>query len=250
MIRRAGQRLPRGWGDFGLQLALWFGFVLAYQVARGVADRSAAEAMENGRTVIDIQRTLHLLVEPDLQRVVTHAGGFVVDVLNWTYWLSQFAVVGAALLWVYLCRNDAFLRFRNWILATNILGLVGYVLLPTAPPRMFPEEGFVDTLASSAALNHGSALIELASNQYAAMPSLHAADALVVGFVLAGLVRSRFAKVAWTLWPSWVWFATMATGNHYWLDIAAGVGTAVLAGTMIAVLESRRADVAAPPRRC
>ena len=250
MIRRAGQRLPRGWGDFGLQLALWFGFVLAYQVARGVADRSAAEAMENGRTVIDIQRTLHLLVEPDLQRVVTHAGGFVVDVLNWTYWLSQFAVVGAALLWVYLFRNDAFLRFRNWILATNVLGLVGYVLLPTAPPRMFPEEGFVDTLASSAALNHGSALIELALNHYAAMPSLHAADAFVVGFVLAGLVRSRFAKVAWTLWPSWVWFATMATGNHYWLDIAAGVGTAVLAGTMIAVLESRRADVAAPPRRC
>ncbi len=34
----------------------------------------------------------------------------------------------------------------------------------------------------------------------------------------------------WTLWPAWVWFAVMATGNHFWLDIAAGVGVALVAG--------------------
>ena len=250
MRRPIGRILPRGWGDFLLQLALWFGFIGLYQIARGAADRGTAEALANGRMVMDVQRHLHALIELDIQRIVLHAPSIVLDLLNWTYWLSQFAMVGLGLLWIYLFRNEAFARVRNWILATNLLGLVGYVFMPTAPPRMFPEEGFVDTLASSAALNHGSSLVELASNPYAAMPSLHAADALVVGFVLAGLVRSRFAKVAWTLWPSWVWFATMATRNHYWLDIAAGVGTAVLAGTMIAVLESRRADVAAPPRRC
>jgi membrane-associated phospholipid phosphatase len=108
---------------------------------------------------------------------------------------------------------------------------------------MFPEEGFVDTLAGQAALNHGSSLVELASNPYAAMPSIHSADALIIGFVLAGLVRSRWLKVAWTLWPTWVWFAVMATGNHFWLDIAAGVGTAVLAATFLAWHDSRRGDV-------
>jgi membrane-associated phospholipid phosphatase len=91
-------------------------------------------------------------------------------------------------------------------------------------------------------LNHGSGLIELASNPYAAMPSLHAADALIIGFAMATLVRSSWAKLAWTLWPSWVWFAVMATGNHYWLDIAAGVATAVVAGGMLALAESRRAE--------
>ena len=117
------------------------------------------------------------------------------------------------------------------MITANLIGLAGYVLLPTAPPRMFPEEGFVDTLAQSASLNHGSSLIELASNPYAAMPSLHAADALIIGFALASLVRPRWLKVAWTLWPTWVWFTVMATGNHYWLDIAAGVGVAALAAT-------------------
>ena len=244
--------LPRGWGDFRFQLALWLGFVLAYQVARGLADRSPAEAMENGRKVIDIQRALHLLIEPDLQRVVTHAGGLFVDVLNWTYWLSQFAVVGLALLWVYLFRNDSFVRVRNWLLATNVLALAGYVLVPTAPPRFFPEEGFVDTLAYASNLNHGSALIELASNQYAAMPSVHAADALIVGFAMASLVRTRWAKVGWTLWPSWVWFSVMATGNHFWLDVAAGVGVAVVARTMLVWAESHRdvTPAASVPRRC
>ena len=42
----------------------------------------------------------------------------------------------------------------------NVLGLVGYVLIPTAPPRMFPELGFVDTLSTFGGLNHGSGLVE------------------------------------------------------------------------------------------
>jgi membrane-associated phospholipid phosphatase len=105
---------------------------------------------------------------------------------------------------------------------------------------MFPEYGFVDTLAQAATLNHGSALIEIASNPYAAMPSLHAADALIIGFALASLVTNRWLKLLWTLWPSWVWFAVMATGNHFWLDVAAGIGVAALAGSMLAVIESGR----------
>jgi membrane-associated phospholipid phosphatase len=105
---------------------------------------------------------------------------------------------------------------------------------------MYPEEGFVDTLAQSSVLNHGSGLIQLAANPYAAMPSVHAADALIVGFAMAMLVRSRWARIAWTLWPSWVWFSVMATGNHFWLDIAGGAGLAVVAGTWVAWIESRR----------
>ena len=47
--------LPHGWGDLFLQIAIWFGFLAAYQVARGVSDRNAATAFENGLKVIDIE---------------------------------------------------------------------------------------------------------------------------------------------------------------------------------------------------
>jgi membrane-associated phospholipid phosphatase len=141
--------------------------------------------------------------------------------------------MGLALLWVYLRRNEAFTRFRNTILLANVIGLIGYVLLPTAPPRFFTTIGFDDTLAQFGGLNHGSGLIELASNPYAAMPSLHAADALIVGIILASVVRRPVFKVLWLLWPVWVWFAVMATGNHFWLDVFAGI---VLAAITMAIV--------------
>ena len=232
--------LPRGWADLVLQLAIWFGFLGAYQVVRGFADRNPAEAFENGLKVVDIERSASGLWELSLQSYA-HSHELLTWAVSTTYWLSQFTVMGLALLWVYLRRNDAFVRFRNAIMLANVLGLVGYVLIPTAPPRMFPELGFVDTLATFGGLNHGSGLVELASNPYAAMPSLHSADALIVGVVMAAVARHSFAKALWLAWPAWVWFAVIATGNHFWLDVVAGVALAAAAGGLVYRRQLRRA---------
>ena len=100
-------------------------------------------------------------------------------------------MIGLALLWVYFRRNEAFTRFRNTILLANVLGLHRLRLHPDCAAALL----HVDRLhrharASSAASNHGSGLVELASNPYAAMPSLHAADALIVGVILASVVAA------------------------------------------------------------
>jgi membrane-associated phospholipid phosphatase len=218
----AGRRfLPRGWSDLGLQLGIWFGFLLVYQLARGLADRNPAKAFANGIRVIDFeQRTTHHLFELTVQNVVDKSS-LLAGAASWTYWNSEFTVVCLALLWVYIRRHDAFPRFRNTILLANVLGLVGYVFLPTAPPRMFPWLGFVDS--------HRSGLVQLAANPYAAMPSLHAADALILGILLATIVRRPIFRILWVLWPAWVWFCVMATGNHFWLDILAGNLVALVA---------------------
>ncbi len=227
----AGRRvLPRGYLDFARQLLIWFGFLFAYQLARGVADRDPTRAFANGWKVIGLEERLAGLGELTLQGW-TQSSRFLETLVSWTYWNSEFTVIGLVLLWVYFRRNGAFTRLRNTILVANVLGLIGYVFLPTAPPRMFPAIGFGDTLAHFGGLNHGSGLVELASNPYAAMPSLHAADALIVGVVLACLARRPWAKALWLVWPAWVWFAVMATGNHFWLDVLAGalLGTVALA---------------------
>jgi hypothetical protein len=234
----AGRRyLPRGWTHFWLQLGIWFGFLAVYQVARGMAGRDPARAFTNGLRVIGWERShAHHLFELTFQNLAASSQLLELAV-SWTYWISEFPVIGLALLWVYLRRHDAFARFRNTILLANVIGLVGYVLVPTAPPRMFPGFGFANTLGSIGGLNHGSGLIELASNPYAAMPSLHAADALIVGITLAYVCRNKLAKLAWLLWPLWVWFSVMATANHFWLDVVAGVGVALVA---LAIVYRRR----------
>jgi membrane-associated phospholipid phosphatase len=227
--------LPRGWSDLLRQLAIWFGFLVAYQIARGLADRDPAKALSHGLGVIGLERHVHALFELTLQRITINSH-FLTTLTSWTYWMSQFTVLGLALLWVYLRRHEHFARFRNTVLLANLIALIGYITLPTAPPRMFPQFGFVDTIASFG-INHGSGFVQLATNQYAAMPSLHSADALIVGVTLALIVRRWYFKVLWLMWPAWVWFSVMATANHFWLDVVAGIGVASLAA---AILNRRR----------
>lgn len=229
----AGRRvLPRGYVDLARQLAIWFGFYVAYELVRGAADRNVSAAFENARLVVALEEQLAGLFELSLQGVVG-SSRLLVELTSWTYWLSQFAVLGVALLWVYVRRNGAFLRFRNTVLVANLIGLVGYVVVPTAPPRMLPDVGFVDTLALFGSINHSSAAIEFASNPYAAMPSLHAADSLIVGVAMALVCRRPAMRVLWLLWPAWVAFTVMATGNHFWLDIAAGFLVALAAAALV-----------------
>jgi membrane-associated phospholipid phosphatase len=211
----AGRRvLPRGYADFARQVLIWFGFIFAYQVARGFADRNPSKAFLDGWRILDFeQRVTNHVFELTLQQFAV-SSEVLSKLVAWTYWNSEFTVVGLALLWVYLRRHEAFWKFRNAIIGANLVGLIGYIVLPTAPPRMFPSIGFIN--------HHTNGVVQLAANPYAAMPSLHAADALIVGLVLSSLVRRRIWKILWLVWPAWVSFAVMATGNHFWLDVLAG----------------------------
>jgi membrane-associated phospholipid phosphatase len=237
-VVQAGRRyLPRGWGDLGRQIGIWFGFAVLYQVARGFADRNQSKAFANGYRVVDWEtHVFHRLYELTFQQFVDQRH-VLETAVSWTYWNSEFTVVGIAVLWVYLRRHDAFVGFRNSILLANTVGLLGYVIMPTAPPRMLGV-GFVDT--------HRDGLVQLAANPYAAMPSLHAGDALIVGVILASVSRSWWAKVLWAAWPAWVCFAVMATGNHFWLDCLAGILVALVA---MAVVYNRRLRAAFATRR-
>ena len=228
-VVHTGRRyLPRGWSDLALQMSIWFGFLLAYQVARGIADRDPTRAFGNALRVIDFEQRAAGLYELTAQRVVDSSWALE-RLVTWTYWNSEFTVISLTMLFVYLRRHELFTRFRDAILTTNVLGLVGYVLMPTAPPRMFPGFGFVDTLSKvNPSFSHESGLIQLASNPYAAMPSLHAADALIVGLLMAAACRRLVCKLLWAIWPAWVWFAVIATANHYWLDVVVGVLVALV----------------------
>jgi len=42
--------------------------------------------------------------------------------------------------------------------------------------------------------------------------------------ILVAACRHWWAKALWALWPAWVWFCVLATANHFWLDVLAGIG--------------------------
>lgn len=235
-MTRARRVLPCGWLDLGRQLLIWFAFLVGYELARGLADRNPARAFWNGWRVLTFERRVtHHLVELSAQRAV-EASHPVLTAAAWTYWHSEFTVLGLALLWVYLRRHDQFTRFRNAVLLANVVGLVGFVLWPTAPPRFFTSFGFEDTLDRIGSVNHGSGIVSLAANPYAAMPSLHAADALIVAVVMVAVCRHRGSKALWAIWPLWVWFCLIATANHSVLDVIAGVAVGATALLVVALV--------------
>jgi membrane-associated phospholipid phosphatase len=238
----AGRRvLPRGYLDFARQLAIWLGFYFGYLAVRGLVDRNPAKAFLNGLSVIGLeQRMFHHLFEQTAQRIAD-SSHVLLTAAAWTYWNSEFTVIGLTLLFVYVRRHERFARFRNTILLANVIGLVGYVLMPTAPPWMFWSYGFVD------GVNHSSGVMNAFANPFAAMPSLHAADALIVGVCMFGACRTWWAKAVWALWPAWVWFCVMATANHYLLDVLAGIAVGLVALKAVSWLSTyrKRAIVAA-----
>ena len=229
LVGTADRRLPRGVQHLCLQFLIWIAFYFAYNITRGLADRNVTAAFENGEWIARTEERTGTLFEPALQRAFD--GSFTTALMSYTYWLSQFVVVAVALFWVYLRRHEVFAFFRNWLIVANLTGLVCYVLVPTAPPRMLPEWGFTDTLAASGSIDHGS--VGRLANQFAAMPSLHVMDAFIVGVTLFFIVRRPLLRAVWLAWPAWVAYAVMATGNHFWLDIAAGLVIAVLAAAAL-----------------
>jgi membrane-associated phospholipid phosphatase len=240
-VSSIGARLPHGWSDVFRQLGLFLLADVCYETVRGVADGKHAAAFAHGQQIIDFERTTHTFFEPSLQAFFLPAH-VVIDFANQIYLNSQFAVTIAFLVWLYLFRNEAFYFVRNMFIASMGVALVGYTVFPTAPPRLFPQFGFVDTITDFSSVNHDSALVKVFVNPYAAVPSMHCAFALMIGVTGARIARHRASKVFWVLWPVLVVWVVIVTANHYWVDAALGALVAVIAALFAASLARVRPE--------
>jgi PAP2 superfamily len=223
--RDAHAWLPKGWPDALHQLMLFAFADLCYETVRGIAEGNTALAFANGRSIADLERSLGLFFEPDFQSWVMNSR-LLVDFANFMYVNSHFVVTTCVLIWLYLRRNEHFYFVRNMFMVAMALALIGYVAMPTAPPRFFPELGIVDTISYYADIRHDSAFVALFFNPYAAVPSMHVAFSLMLAVPLIALVRRNVFKVAWALYPPLVASVVIVTGNHWWFDAAVGAGVA------------------------
>jgi hypothetical protein len=234
--------LPHGPADLARQVALFSAALYAYSLVRGFADEPGAveTAFDNARSVIGIERALNVFVEPSIQAWAM-GSSLVVDAASWLYLNAQTSVTLGALLFIYLRRNESFYFVRNMLMVAMALALVGYVVFPTAPPRFLPEWGFFDSVSDFAGVPSDSATADALFNPYAAIPSMHVAYALMMGWSLARLVRHRVAAGWWWAYPFVVTFVIVATANHFFLDAVVG---ALVAG--LAALTARELGRARP----
>jgi membrane-associated phospholipid phosphatase len=219
--------LPKGGSDALMQLSLFVLADILYETVRGVAESNAATAFSNARGIVETERSLGLFFEQGLQ---SWAMGqrVLIDIANFMYVNSHFVMTTTVLVWLYLRHNERFYFVRNMFMIAMGFALIGYLLLPTAPPRFFPELGFVDTIAYYVNVKHDSGLVTLFFNPYAAVPSMHVAFALLISVPAMLIVKHKVSKVLWALYPFLVTFVVIVTGNHWVMDALAG---ALVAGT-------------------
>jgi membrane-associated phospholipid phosphatase len=219
--------LPHGWLDAVRQISLFGCAYLAYRLVRGLVMGDASEAFAHANDLISLERSLHVFVEPSVQAWAS--GSHLLMLLaSWLYVNAQTSVTFGALLYLYLRRNSNFYFVRNMFMIAMAIALVGYTVFPTAPPRFMPEWGFIDTVSdfTGVHVSHASASMSALFNPYAAVPSMHVAFALMVGWPLARLSRRWVVKAIWLFYPFLMAFVIVVTANHFIFDACLGAVTA------------------------
>ena len=225
---RAGARLPstagrsRRWlREVGL-LALLY---VAYSAARLLGDATLPTALAHARDLLAVEQLLHLNIEGPANAALQAVPPLALAASYW-YSLLHYVVTPAVMIWAYRSHHTYYRHVRDSLVVGPALGLVGFTLVPMAPPRMLP--GFVDTLASTASLgwwgSDASAPRGLGdlTNQLAAMPSLHVGWAVWVAWVVYRLASRRWVRLLGVAYPVVTTLVVVSTANHYLLDAVAG----------------------------
>ncbi|MER6673102.1 phosphatase PAP2 family protein [Streptomyces sp. NPDC000983] len=215
---------PRWWTELPLIVLVY----ACYSAGRLLARGDVTSAVDHGLAILRIEKVLYLNAEHPLNRLFTREPWLGVPADFW-YASLHYLVTPVVLVWIFRSRTVHYRAARTWLMTSTFIGLIGFTLLPTCPPRLLsPTHGFVDTMAyySSYGWWGGEASAPKGlgglTNQYAAMPSLHCGWALWCGVMLWKYGGTRLAKTAAVIYPTVTVIVVMGTANHYFLDAVAG----------------------------
>ncbi|HET9119044.1 MAG TPA: phosphatase PAP2 family protein [Solirubrobacterales bacterium] len=153
--------------------------------------------------------------------------------LSWAHWM-WFLEPHGSLTWILAKHPEHFPRSARQMSAVYDLGCAIYMAVPTAPPWWASEEGYTGAEVRRIMQEVGEeewgkawpVLYDaLGGNPWAAMPSLHFATTLMAALLLAetGPIAGAFG---WT-YAGLLGFALVYLGEHYVVDLLAGVGIVI-----------------------
>ncbi len=195
---------------------------LGYYLVRGAVSDRVEEAFQRGLDILRLEQRLGLDWETAFQEAVL-GSPLLIDLANVTYFWAHMPLLIVLGLWIWLRHRDGWRTFRNALVISGVVGLVSYFLFPTAPPRLMPELGYIDTLIVRAAPAYQAQHVGVFVNPYAALPSLHAGWALLAGLALWRTSTHWAVRTLAVLIPLALSWSVLATANHWTLDIVAGL---------------------------
>jgi hypothetical protein len=237
VVRHRERRPPRWWQELafiGVSYAAYsairnhFGNPLPVDCGAGGLTEFQTIACNRAYDLLELERTLNIDVEGPLNRIAAHTEWLAVF-SNYFYALAHFVVTIGVLVWLYKRHPLQYRPLRTVLYVCNVVALAGYWLYSLAPPRFLPDEGYVDTVRVFGTWgSYASGDLSHASNQFAAMPSMHIGWALWSGLALFWLARRRWIRWAGIAYPLVTLIVIMTTANHFILDAVGGAAALLL----------------------
>ena len=242
------RRVPR----FVFEWAPFIGVLFVYDRLRGFADGLLFPARELPQIRVEALLFGKPIPTVWLQSHLWHGGSHLHwwDYGAWFVYLTHFfaTLVVAAVLWTWF--HDRFARFATMVCVLALTGFATYALYPAVPPWLAARHGnvgqanrLIGIIWEHVPIAHYGSLFEKGqtyANNVAAMPSLHAAYALLITLYLWRLVP-RWARAPLALYPAAMAFALVYSGEHYFVDCIAGWVYAVAAFLAVNWVFDRRA---------
>lgn len=196
-----------------------------YDASRYLVAGDHDGAISHGKTLYRWEKDAGLAPEHALNKLFSAhiALGLPADYI---YAVLHYVITPAVLIWLWRRHPQSYSWARTVLIATTIIGLIGFSLFPVAPPRLLG--GFIDTMAKYSHYgwwsDAGSAPRGLGAdtNQYAAFPSLHVGWAVWAGWQLFRHGEHRVTRWLGLAYPFVLGIVVVATANHYLIDAVAG----------------------------
>lgn len=209
----------------------WVPFIvifLAWEAMRGLAAKDGIAPHVGDLANVETTLFFGHLPTAWLQSLVSGSALHVMAVIGTVVYFCHFAIPLLVGLVIWLRDRTQFLRFTATLMGMALIAFVFYLLLPSAPPWYAKQQGY---LSGFQKLIDGTIPSEVSGfykdlnpNQTAAFPSLHAAFPFLCFLALRRLYR----RASWLMlgWSVVVWFSVVFLGEHYVIDVLAGIALA------------------------
>lgn len=219
-MRRRVLTAPPVWRELLLVVLFYTGYTLTRII---LVQDGTGPAFEHADQILTVERALGLDIELYLNQTLLTVP-WLARTANVFYATMHFIVTLGVVVWLYRYRPNHYRWLRTSIMVATGVALIGFWLYPLAPPRFLHAEGFVDPVTALHSLGlYASDASGTLTNQYAAMPSMHAGWALWCGAVIVKLASHTWAKALGAVYPATTVFVILSTANHYVLDAVAGI---------------------------
>ena len=224
-----GHSPSRLWQRVLRELSFIAVFALLYEEIRDHMVQAGATAMHHALDIVHLEQDLGIFHERSVQSAVIRSDT-VTDAFNAYYGGTHFLIPILVLAFLLVRHPAHYGRARTTLAVITGLAFACFWLFPVAPPRLLPHHfGIIDTLAAPDGAAHmESALLNSAGDQYASMPSLHVAWAVWCALALWPVWRHWALRALAVAYPVVTTLVVVATGNHFFLDAAAGALLACL----------------------